>query len=469
MAEWLRQSTAVTKKMGPFLDEDDGKTQETGLTIAQADIRLTKNGGAFAQTNNVAGGTHDEKAYYGVPLDATDTATLGSLKVAIHKSGALPVWQEFEVVPANVYDSYFSTDKLYVHAVEMSAGLITADVIATDAVDADALKADAAEEIADKVWDEVRSGHVAAGSFGQGVASVQGSVTGNVTGNVTGSVGSLAAQAKVDVNAEVDAALNTAIPGTPTADSLNERVKALDDNYTAARATKVDNLDATVSSRSNHTAAAAGTDAAGKVLVTPGNKLATDASGRVTVADIIAAALAKFFATDSGSTYAASVAGSVVKEIADNAGGGTETRLRTGTAQAGSSTTITLDAGASATNDHYKHCICAITGGTGAGQSQIVDSYVGATKVATLAASLAVALDNTSQFVLLPLGTIPGASAPSAAAVADTVLDELAKEKISVDRSTGDITAYKPDESTVRGTRRITEIDSDTQGLILQP
>lgn len=34
--------------------------------------------------------------------------------------------------------------------------------------------------IADAVWDEARSGHVAAGSFGEGVASVQGNVTGSV-------------------------------------------------------------------------------------------------------------------------------------------------------------------------------------------------------------------------------------------------------------------------------------------------
>lgn len=76
---------------------------------------------------------------------------------------------------------------------------------------------DSAAVIADAVWDEARSGHVAGGSFGEGVASVQGnvtgsaasvsgavgSVTGNVGGNVTGSVGSLATQAKADVNAEV--------------------------------------------------------------------------------------------------------------------------------------------------------------------------------------------------------------------------------------------------------------------------
>ncbi|HLB80616.1 MAG TPA: hypothetical protein VJJ77_08930, partial [Dongiaceae bacterium] len=47
---------------------------------------------------------------------------------------------------------------------------------------------------ADAVWDEARAGHVSAGSFGEGVASVTGavgSVAGNVGGNVVGSVGSV--------------------------------------------------------------------------------------------------------------------------------------------------------------------------------------------------------------------------------------------------------------------------------------
>ena len=49
------------------------------------------------------------------------------------------------------------------------------------------------------MWDQARAGHVIPGSFGEGVASVQGnvtgstaSVTGNVGGNVNGSVGSVA-------------------------------------------------------------------------------------------------------------------------------------------------------------------------------------------------------------------------------------------------------------------------------------
>lgn len=104
----LKQSTAVTIKIGPFVDNTDGVTPETGLTISQADIRLSKNGGAFAQSNNIAGATHDENGWYGIPLDTTDTNTLGRLQVAIYESGALPCFVEFMVVTANIYDSLIS-------------------------------------------------------------------------------------------------------------------------------------------------------------------------------------------------------------------------------------------------------------------------------------------------------------------------------------------------------------------------
>jgi len=113
--EFIKQSTSVTKKMGPFVDDTDGKTAETALTINQADVRLSKNGGAFAQKNDSNAASHDENGYYGVQLDATDTGTLGSLRVAISVSGALPVWHDFMVLTANVYDTMFSTDKLDVN------------------------------------------------------------------------------------------------------------------------------------------------------------------------------------------------------------------------------------------------------------------------------------------------------------------------------------------------------------------
>ena len=46
---YLRQSTAQTVRFGPFLDSTDGVTAETALTIAQADMQLSKDGGAFSQ------------------------------------------------------------------------------------------------------------------------------------------------------------------------------------------------------------------------------------------------------------------------------------------------------------------------------------------------------------------------------------------------------------------------------------
>jgi hypothetical protein len=97
MAMRIKKSTAITIKIGPFLDDTDGKTAETGLTIAQADVRLSKNGGDFAQKTEATSCTHDELGYYDCPLDETDTDTVGRLQLVVSKSGALPVWHEFMV------------------------------------------------------------------------------------------------------------------------------------------------------------------------------------------------------------------------------------------------------------------------------------------------------------------------------------------------------------------------------------
>lgn len=61
------------------------------------------------------------------------------------------------------------------------------------------------------------------------------------------------------------------------------RIGAAGAGLTALGDTRIANLDATITSRSSHTAAQAGTDAASKILGTPTNLLTTDASGRVQV------------------------------------------------------------------------------------------------------------------------------------------------------------------------------------------
>lgn len=116
----LTQNSTQTLQFGPFLDEDDGKTVESGLTIAQADVRLSKNGAAFAQKNDASSASYDENGYYRVSFSTTDTNTVGTLLIAIHKSGALPVWREFHVIPNQVYASLVEgSDKLEVDVVQL--------------------------------------------------------------------------------------------------------------------------------------------------------------------------------------------------------------------------------------------------------------------------------------------------------------------------------------------------------------
>ena len=105
---YLKQSTSVDLPIGPFLDQTDGFTAETALTITQPDIRLKKNGGNWDQKNAAQTLTHEENGWYEVTLDATDTDTLGHLMLAVHESGALPVFHEFLVVPAAAYDALIS-------------------------------------------------------------------------------------------------------------------------------------------------------------------------------------------------------------------------------------------------------------------------------------------------------------------------------------------------------------------------
>ena len=102
----LKQSTASQEiPLGVFVDSTDGNTAETGLTIANTDIKLWKSGATTLANKNSGGATHISGGIYYAVLDATDTNTLGSLVVFVHVAGALPVRVECEVVPANVYES----------------------------------------------------------------------------------------------------------------------------------------------------------------------------------------------------------------------------------------------------------------------------------------------------------------------------------------------------------------------------
>ena len=127
---WLKQSTLVTIRFGPFLDFTDGVTPETGLATAMDNattgIRVSKNGGNMIDRNDATAPVHDEIGYYDVDLSTTDTNTLGTLRIMF--SGPTvntPAWQDFMVVPANVWDSLFGADLLDVNTAQWLGNAVT--------------------------------------------------------------------------------------------------------------------------------------------------------------------------------------------------------------------------------------------------------------------------------------------------------------------------------------------------------
>lgn len=166
---------------GPFLDKTDGVSPETAISAPTA-ARIWKEG--VTSTINLSTGrtpawTHDGDGFYTVGSLASDFDTEGRCRIEITDAAThLPVWEDFKVMPTNPYDALVKgTDYLDISLVQ---------------------------------W--------------LGVAPLA-----LVSQLVQAQANQLGAQGKLDVNAEVDTALDTAVPGTPTANSINERVKAIDD------------------------------------------------------------------------------------------------------------------------------------------------------------------------------------------------------------------------------------------------
>jgi hypothetical protein len=72
--------------------------------------------------------------------------------------------------------------------------------------------------------------------------------------------------------------------------------------------------------------------------------------------------------------------------------------VRSNTAQAGGSSSITLDAGASTDDDFYNNMAIRITSGTGSGQTRYITDYSGATKIAIVGSAWSTTPDATSVF-----------------------------------------------------------------------
>jgi len=95
----------------------------------------------------------------------------------------------------------------------------------------------------------------------------------------------------------------------------------------------------------------------------------------------------------------------------------------TGTATAGSSTTITLQT-ALGSDNLSRGATIHLIGGTGAGQSQRIAGYVNSTKVVTVDHAWVVNPDNTTQYVV-SRGDVPAVDASGRATISPTGLDTI--------------------------------------------
>lgn len=121
---YLKQNTLQQIMIGAFLDQTDGFTPLTALTITPADIRLSKNGGVFVPTSSIANAIHNENGWYSTSLSIVDTSILGALTISIQATGAYPIQVECMVLTESAYDTMFGVrinptiEEIFGHAYE---------------------------------------------------------------------------------------------------------------------------------------------------------------------------------------------------------------------------------------------------------------------------------------------------------------------------------------------------------------
>ena len=185
---------------------------------------------------------------------------------------------------------------------------------------------------------------------------------------------------------------------------------ALPGSYSAGQAGHIlgTNLDATVSSRSTYAGGAVASVTGGV-----GGSVAGSVGSVVgTIGGLTAAALSQFFTVDSGQVYSGAIAGSVVHEIAANAGGSdpwaTSLPGAYSAGQAGYIVGTNLDATVSSRSTYAGGAVASVTGGVGGSVAGSVGSVTGG-----VGGSVASVAGNVGGNVLGTVSAIAGVSFPA--------------------------------------------------------
>lgn len=141
---YLRQNTATIVTIGPFIDIA-GLELEAAIAEGASELItfiVDANNGAAptvvldmvatnASTDNDVTdlGT---SGYYGLELTAANTNYVGRAVLSVTNAAVhLPMFHEFMILPANVFDALIGTDALYVDVQEINSNSVTGDGNAT--------------------------------------------------------------------------------------------------------------------------------------------------------------------------------------------------------------------------------------------------------------------------------------------------------------------------------------------------
>lgn len=381
----LKKSTATTVLLGPFVDDTDGKTAETGLTIARADVLLWKEGGTtLAQKTEATSCTHRSNGYYTCPLDTTDTGTNGILEICVSKSGALPVRHTFYVVHANTFDGMISYSGLGSLAnvvgwntsaiaspdtagypkVTIKSGSGTGEIsLLSGGV---SLTSSERAAVADAVFDEDITTHRTANSAGamfqplhSGACQAGGSTT-------TVVLASGASSTDDYYNGDL-------LVGWVTADGTNKFADYISDYVGSTRTATVTGIPVSPGATYSYVVLPGGT--------IPGASAPSASDNAAAVWNALTA-----------SYTAAGSFGERFTVVRRNTLGAT-----------GTSSALTLDSGASTTADYYRYATIQMLSGACAGQSRQITAY-STGRVATVDPAFTTAPSSGDAFLILPLG-----------------------------------------------------------------
>ena len=130
---YLKTNTATTITVGPFLDKTDGITPEVALTATNEKLTMVvdnagspvlaidANATASGGSNDFVHVTNDDGGYYTLELAAANVNYLGGALLSItYATDHCPVFHEFTILPAQVYDSLIAgTDLLDANASQL--------------------------------------------------------------------------------------------------------------------------------------------------------------------------------------------------------------------------------------------------------------------------------------------------------------------------------------------------------------